>query len=71
MIMEPLSIAVLVFDVLAIAVFLFIVMNDKISLKACEHKNTFTAVDNTVVTCETTTITCLDCGKRLSTKTDC
>ena len=37
----------------------------------CEHKNTFTYVDSVVVTCETTTITCLDCGKRLSTKTDC
>ncbi len=37
----------------------------------CEHKNTFPYVDNVSHTCETTTITCLDCHKRLKTETDC
>jgi hypothetical protein len=37
----------------------------------CEHKNKITTVDSVVVTCETTTIKCLDCGKTLATKTDC
>lgn len=38
----------------------------------CKHQNTFTSVKNVSLTCETTTVECLDCGKQLrEPKTDC
>ena len=50
---------------------LWYLLKRQVEQDACPHNNTFTAVDSVVGTCETTTITCLDCGKRLLTKTDC
>lgn len=45
----------------------------KIYLKQsdCIHKNKFTHVQRSYATCEDTVITCLDCNKILSKKTDC
>lgn len=37
----------------------------------CPHNNTHTYVDSVTPCCETTTVTCLDCDKTLSNKTDC
>lgn len=37
----------------------------------CQHKNKHTYIDWTAVTCEKTTITCLDCGKKFKTKVEC
>lgn len=54
-----------------LAAMIFIIKKSKITIETCLHKNTFTYTDSVVVTCETTTITCLDCGERLLTKTDC
>lgn len=59
-----------VLDIIAIGIIAFLVYKLE-PIENCEHKNTFIYVDAVVVTCETTTITCLDCGERLSTKTDC
>lgn len=39
--------------------------------KNCSHKNTFIYVENVAATCEEITTTCMDCGKKLSTKTEC
>lgn len=46
----------------------------KLRMKAqeiCPHKNTHTYVDSVTPCCETTKITCLDCDKVISRKTDC
>ncbi|WP_395060045.1 hypothetical protein [Flavobacterium sp.] len=49
----------------------FIAIVKEKPLEECEHKNKFIYVDSVTVTCETTTVTCLDCGKKLKTETDC
>ena len=68
--MEYITIAVFI---IAASLIWFLISKVDLSLidDDCEHENTFTHVDQVTVTCETTTITCLDCHKRLSTKTDC
>lgn len=37
----------------------------------CEHKSKHTHVESATLGCETVKITCLECGKVLSTNTDC
>lgn len=41
-----------------------------IKRKNCTHRHTFIYVENVAATCETTTITCMDCGRK-TTKTEC
>jgi hypothetical protein len=36
----------------------------------CTHRQTFVYIENVAATCETTTITCMNCGKK-TTKTEC
>ncbi len=65
---------ILIILMVASLIMLIIIMIDKskkISKEACLHKNTFIFVDSVTTTCETTTITCMDCKKRLNTETDC
>jgi hypothetical protein len=46
----------------------------KLKMKAqevCQHKNTHTYIEDSTPCCETIKITCLDCDKVISLKTDC
>jgi hypothetical protein len=66
------TIAVLAFASLVGALLAHLISQaDLNSIDDCEHKNIFIFTDEAIVGCEKTTITCLDCKKRLSTKTDC
>lgn len=47
-----------------------IMIKHKIKKSNCSHKNKHIYVENTAATCEITTTTCLDCGKK-TTKTEC
>ncbi len=54
--------------------YIYIVEATKLRVKMqslCPHKNKGTYVNSTTPCCETTTETCLDCGKVLSNVTDC
>lgn len=57
--------------VVGLIITIIIMRVSDIKIDPCPHANTFTYTDSTIVTCEKTTITCLDCGDKLSTKTDC
>ncbi|SNB07213.1 hypothetical protein KU06062659_1320005 [Flavobacterium psychrophilum] len=63
--------ALLIISPIAVLIRMYYLIKRKTEQDDCRHKNTFTAVAHVVVTCETTTITCLDCGKKLKTETDC
>jgi hypothetical protein len=65
--MEYLAIVIIALSILAYLIYKVDIKN----LDDCEHKNIFIHVEEAIVGCEKTTITCLDCKKRLSTKTDC
>ena len=49
----------------------YLVMHKTKPTTYCEHKNTGTYVESVSGTCETTKVTCLDCGKVLKNETDC
>lgn len=51
-------------------VWVVVLVKKAIKISNCAHRNTFVYVENVAATCETTTITCMDCGKK-TTKTDC
>lgn len=66
------AIAILLFVSLGGSLLVYRISKDNFNnIDDCEHKNTFTYVEEAIVTCEKTTVTCLDCHKKLSTKTDC
>lgn len=52
------------------AFWIIILINDYMKIQKCAHKNTHVFVESAAATCETTTTTCLDCGKK-TTKTEC
>lgn len=68
--MEAIAILLLLSGVGSLVIHLLVKFNLN-SINNCEHQNTFTHVEEVAVTCEKTTVTCLDCHKKLSTKTDC
>lgn len=43
----------------------------KIAQEICQHKNTHTYIEDVTPCCEKVKVTCLDCDKVISNKTDC